>query len=60
MVLKSDQDLLDCVRLHAHDCFYLFLAQLQAQLLEHLHIERVPIVGLLRDRVRLTVVVHVD
>jgi hypothetical protein len=57
--LKRQKYEFDTVWRHVHNIFDFFLAQAEAQLLEHLRVERVPVVSLLRDRVRLAVVVHV-
>ena len=60
MVAKRKKDLLDRVGFHIDNIFDLFLAQIQSKLLEYFDVERVPVVGLLADRVRLAIVVHVD
>ena len=60
VVSQSQQDFLDAVRIHVNDSLNLLLAQIKSKLLESFDIERVPIIGLLTDGVRLTIVVHVD
>ena len=56
---QSQESFLDCVRFHVDNRFDLLLAEVEAELLEHLDVERVPVVGLLREGVGLAVVVQV-
>ena len=57
---QSQQSFLDCVRFHINDSFNLLLAEVEAELFEHLYVEGIPIVGLLGEGVGLAVVVQVD
>ena len=55
---EREKDFFNAVWLHGHNVLDLLLAQVEAQFLENFVIQGVPVVGLLGDRVRLTVVVH--
>ena len=49
MVLERDEYFLHGVGFHPYHCLNLLLAELETQLLQHLDVQCVPIVGLLRD-----------
>ena len=60
MILESQKDLLNGVRFHTHTVFNLFFAQIETKLLENFDVQSIPIIGFLRHRMSLTVIMHID